>query len=34
LRADELALLRAWIDQGAEWPKGVSLASPQVGSPR
>ena len=30
LRADEVALLRAWIDQGAEWPMGVSLASPKV----
>jgi ankyrin repeat protein len=30
LRADDVALLRAWIDQGAEWPKGVSLASPTV----
>jgi hypothetical protein len=34
LRADEVALLRAWIDQGAEWPKGVSLASPKVGRTR
>ena len=34
LRADEVALLRAWIDQGAEWPKGVSLASPKVGRSR
>jgi mono/diheme cytochrome c family protein len=30
LRMDEVALLRAWIDQGAEWPEGVSLASPKV----
>jgi hypothetical protein len=29
LTTDEVALLRAWIDQGAEWPTGVSLASPQ-----
>jgi mono/diheme cytochrome c family protein len=34
LRADEVALLRAWIDQGAEWPDGVSLASPKVGRSR
>ena len=34
LRADEVALLRAWIDQGAEWPEGVSLASPKAGSSR
>src|SRR4051794_24327461 len=34
LRADEVALLRAWIDQGAEWPKGVSLAPPKVGRSR
>jgi N-acyl-D-amino-acid deacylase len=34
LRADEVALLRAWIDQGAEWPKGVSLAAPKVGRPQ
>ena len=34
LRADEVALLRAWIDQGAEWPKGVSLASPKIGRTR
>jgi hypothetical protein len=29
LTTGEVALLRAWIDQGAEWPTGVSLASPQ-----
>jgi hypothetical protein len=23
---DEVALVRAWIDQGAEWPKNVTLA--------
>jgi hypothetical protein len=28
LTTDEIPLLRAWIDQGAEWPTGVSLASP------
>jgi hypothetical protein len=28
LSPDEVALVRAWIDQGAEWPAGVSLASP------
>jgi hypothetical protein len=25
LNPDEVALLRAWIDRGAEWPKDVSL---------
>jgi ankyrin repeat protein len=30
LRADDVALFRAWIDQGAEWPKSVSLTSPTV----
>jgi ankyrin repeat protein/mono/diheme cytochrome c family protein len=30
LTTDEIALLRAWIDQGAEWPKGVLLASPKI----
>jgi hypothetical protein len=27
---DEVALLRAWIDQGARWPNGVLLTSPTV----
>jgi hypothetical protein len=30
LAADDVALLRAWIDQGAEWPKDVLLASPKI----
>ena len=30
LTTDEVALLRAWIDQGAEWPPGVLLASPEM----
>jgi hypothetical protein len=30
LATDEIALLRAWIDQGAEWPSDVSLASPKI----
>jgi ankyrin repeat protein/mono/diheme cytochrome c family protein len=30
LRTEEIALLRAWIDQGAEWPNGVLLASRQI----
>jgi ankyrin repeat protein len=34
LRTDEVALLRAWIDQGAEWPKGVLLTAPTTGKPR
>jgi hypothetical protein len=29
LTADEVALLRMWIDQGAEWPTGVLLATPR-----
>jgi hypothetical protein len=29
LTTDEVPLLQAWIDQGAEWPTGLSLASPQ-----
>jgi hypothetical protein len=34
LRMDDVELLRAWIDQGAEWPKDVSLASPKPAKPR
>ena len=30
LTTDEVALLRAWIDQGAEWPTGVLLTSPMI----
>jgi hypothetical protein len=30
LTAGEVALFRAWIDQGAEWPTGVLLASPRI----
>jgi ankyrin repeat protein/mono/diheme cytochrome c family protein len=30
LTTEEIALLRAWVDQGAEWPKGVLLASPKI----
>jgi hypothetical protein len=30
LTTDEVALLRAWIDQGAEWPTGVVLTSPKI----
>src|SRR5262249_10714591 len=30
LTTDEVALLRAWIDQGAEWPTGVLLTSPNA----
>src|SRR5688572_22733335 len=29
LTPEEVALLRAWIDQGAEWPSGVVLQSKQ-----
>jgi mono/diheme cytochrome c family protein len=28
LSPEEIARLRAWIDQGASWPQGVVLASP------
>jgi hypothetical protein len=30
LTTDGVALLRAWIDQGAEWPTGVLLTSPRI----
>jgi ankyrin repeat protein len=30
LRGDDVARLRAWIDQGAEWPKDVLLSSPKI----
>ena len=30
LRADEVAFLRAWIDEGAEWPKDVFLSAPRI----
>jgi hypothetical protein len=30
LTTDEVALFRAWIDQGAEWPTGVLLTSPKA----
>ena len=30
LSTDDVALLRAWIDQGAEWPKDVLLSSPKI----
>jgi ankyrin repeat protein len=30
LTTDEVALLRAWIDQGAEWPAGVLLTPRQM----
>jgi hypothetical protein len=34
LRTDDVALLRAWIDQGAEWPKDVLLTLPIIAKPR
>jgi ankyrin repeat protein len=34
LNADEVALLRTWIDQGAEWPTGMMLASPRTAKQR
>src|SRR6516164_5860909 len=30
LSPDEVALVRAWIDQGAEWPAGVLLTLPKI----
>jgi hypothetical protein len=30
LKTDEVALLRAWIDQGAEWPNGVLLSAQKL----
>jgi hypothetical protein len=30
LKTDDVALLRAWIDQGAEWPKDVLLSAPTI----
>jgi ankyrin repeat protein len=34
LRTDEVALLRAWIDQGADWPKDLSLSAPEPANSR
>jgi hypothetical protein len=34
LTADEVGLLRTWIDQGAEWPAGVLLTPPEIEKPR
>jgi hypothetical protein len=34
LSPDEIALLRAWIDQGAGWPAGVLLTAPKVAKQR
>src|SRR5262249_29948386 len=31
LTAQEVALLRAWIDQGAKWPADVFLTPPKIG---
>jgi hypothetical protein len=30
----EVALLRAWIDQGADWPTRALLISPRIKKPR
>ena len=30
LTADQTALIRAWIDQGAEWPQAASTTAPQT----
>jgi hypothetical protein len=34
LSTDDVQLLRAWIDQGATWPEGVSLSVPTTEKPR
>jgi hypothetical protein len=34
LSPDEVALLRAWIDHGAEWPSGLLLTPPKIEKPR
>jgi hypothetical protein len=34
LSRDEVALLRAWIDPGAEWPAGVLPTPPKIEKPR
>ena len=34
LRTVEVALLRAWVDHGAEWPTGVVLTAPKIQSQR
>ncbi len=34
LRTGDVALLRAWIDQGAEWPDGVVLSATTIEKPR
>jgi hypothetical protein len=34
LSLDEVALLRAWIDQGAEWPAGVLLTPRKIAKQR
>ena len=30
LTAEEISLLRAWIDQGAQWPEGGTIGAPKV----
>jgi hypothetical protein len=30
MRSADVALLRAWIDQGAEWPRDLSLSAPKL----
>jgi hypothetical protein len=34
LSPGDVALLRAWIDQGAEWPKDAFLSAPEVEQPQ
>ena len=30
LSKDQVGLLRAWIDQGAKWPKGITIGGPEL----
>jgi hypothetical protein len=30
LKTEDVALLRTWIDQGAEWPRDVLLIAPKI----
>jgi ankyrin repeat protein len=34
LSKEEVALVRAWIDQGAQWPNGAQLAAPKTEGPK
>jgi hypothetical protein len=34
LKADDVLILRTWIDQGAKWPTGLQLSAPKIESRR